>query len=157
MPGEARYREVLVGSGSGPRGEAGDDDLAVGLERQAGGEVVAAEEVHRGPAVEAEGGIRNAVRIEPREGEVESAAAPRVPGDQEAPIGLGEDARGRILVPGEIERHLASVAEAPIEDAARQETNEREIATAGSVRDSGRDDLAVLPDRHRARLVGTVA
>src|SRR5205823_4749321 len=115
---DAAAAEAGVGRAVGPEADDGQvaaaragraarrDDGAVGLDGQAGEDVVAAE-VEDDPAAAAEGGVGRAVGVEADEGEVALAGRPGVAAGEEA--AAGQDGQGqRLVVAAEVDQDGAA-------------------------------------------------
>ena len=123
----AGEREVLVEGVVALRagGEAGDDDPAVGLHHDPGGDVVVTGEVGDHLAAPAEAGVQPAVRGVAGQGEVEGLGGT---GDDDPPVRL-ERHRVGVLEPGpEVRHRSAGEAEAGVHAAVAVVAHEREVA-----------------------------
>src|SRR5207247_2273317 len=140
---EILVRPAVAGARTSDLRPAGSHDLAVGLPGDREGRVVVAVEVGRHLAARAEGRIETPVRVVAGEGEVRVAGGLRLAGSDQLAVRLQHEREGRVVVPGEVGRHLAARAKGRIQTPVRVVAGEGEVLVAGGLRLTGHDDLPI--------------
>ena len=117
IPGECEATAAVCG-------DAGGDDLAVGLDRDSERLVVLKREVRTCHSVAAERRVEGSSGGVPRDGKL-AAAARGPPCDDDLPVGLNRDPSRRVVPGRQVRRYEAIAAEARVEVTGRAESRRR--------------------------------
>ena len=111
---------------------AREDDLAVGLDGDGTGEVAGRAECGGDFPARAETGVERAVRVVPRQGDIEVGARDdRLAGRDDLAVRLNRDGLGRAPTGSEVGRHFAVQAEGRVESAVGPIAEEGEARVTG--------------------------